>query len=391
MKDKTVDIKLMDEILDKTVAVVEESKEEIFEIAETMRTECDSLERQLEEIRKKAKDIMGEVENLEKLEEDSRRILLKVSKFIEKYCEEDIKGAYRAANLAQVKLTIKQREESDMIKYRNDLEIRLNRAKDVLKKADGLTSKIGVALEYLTGNIQEMHNTLGDFQQKRILGQRILLAQEDERKRVAREIHDGPAQTLSNMLIRLEVSCKLMDLDSAKARHELEELKTVAKASMKDIRKIIYNLRPMSLDDVGLLPSINRYVASFREETTIGVEIVVLSTIEVDDSLLKLTIFRLIQEALNNIRKHSKATNVKVVLEKNSEGMTLKITDDGIGFDVNALHEQHIVEGFGILSMRERTELLNGKFSILSNSREGTKITIFIPYKTEGDTSNGEN
>ncbi|MBN4069395.1 MAG: histidine kinase [Alkaliphilus sp.] len=382
MINKTIDINMMDEILNKTIATVEDSKEEIFEIAESMRTECDSLQSQLEEMKKKTKDIMLEVVVLEKEEKQSRQSLLKVSKFINKYCEEDIKEAYRKANLAQVKLTIKQREECDMIKHRNDLEIRLSRAGEVLKKADGLTSKIGVALEYLTGNIQDMHNTLGDFQQKRILGQRILLAQEDERKRVAREIHDGPAQTLSNMLIRLEVSCKLMDIDAVKAKRELEELKTIAKGSMKDIRKIIYNLRPMSLDDVGLIPSINRYITSFQQETKICVELIVLSQVEIDDSLLKLTIFRIIQESLNNIRKHSRATNVKIILEKNNAGLALNIRDDGIGFDVSLLGEQQNEdEGFGILSMRERAELLNGDFTILSNSKIGTKIRVFIPHK----------
>lgn len=382
MINKTIDINMMDEILNKTIATVEDSKQEIFEIAESMRTECNSLQSQLEEMRKKTKDIMLEVIVLEKEEKKSRRNLLKVSKFINKYCEEDIKSAYREANLAQVKLTIKQREESDMIKHRNDLEIRLNRAGEVLKKADGLTSKIGVALEYLTGNIQDMHNTLGDFQQKRILGQRILLAQEDERKRVAREIHDGPAQTLSNMLIRLEVSCKLMDIDIVKAKHELEELKTVAKGSMKDIRKIIYNLRPMSLDDVGLIPSINRYITSFQKETKICVELIVLSQIEIDDSLLKLTVFRIIQESLNNIRKHSRATKVKIILEKNNVGLALYIRDNGVGFDVGSLEkQQNEEEGFGILSMRERAELLNGDFTILSNLKTGTKIRVFIPHK----------
>lgn len=382
MINNKVDINKMDEILEKTISVVEDSKEEIFEIAERMRSECDSLEKQLEEIKKKTKDVILEVEMLIKEEKNSRRNLLKVSKYIDKYMEEDIKSAYKEASLAQVKLNIKQREESDIIRYRNDLEIRLSKTKVVLKKADGLTSKIGVALEYLTGSIQDIHSTIGDFQQKRILGQRILLAQEDERKRVAREIHDGPAQTLSNMLIRLDMSYKLIDIDSVKAKCELKELKNVAKDSMKDIRKIIYNLRPMSLDDVGLIPSINRYITSFQQETRIHVEFRVLSSVDIDGSLLKLTIFRLVLESLNNIRKHSRATDVKISLEKNFRGVAMNIRDNGIGFDVNTLDEQQNEEkGFGILSMKERVELLNGEFQILSNSKEGTKIVIFIPNK----------
>ena len=202
---------------------------------------------------------------------------------------------------------------------------------------------------------------------------------------MAREIHDGPAQSIANLLVRVELTEKLIDnKDIRKAKQELEELKTLIRLSMQDVRKIIYNLRPMSLDDLGLIPTLKKYIDKFISQTGILIEFDVLGSKKQLSNSYKVTIFRLIQEALNNIFKHSEACNAKVRLEYGAGDVNLNISDDGVGFDPSEIEE----DKYGLISMEERCSLLGGSINIKSKHNKGTIITILLPIK-RSDELNG--
>jgi len=129
--------------------------------------------------------------------------------------------------------------------------MRLKEAYKTVEKADNLISQIGISLSYLTGDLENVSLQIEDMKQKRLLGIRIIKAQEEERQRVAREIHDGPAQSMSNIVLKAEICERLVDSDPEKAKDELRTLKSVVRDTLRDVRKIIYDLRPMSLDDLG--------------------------------------------------------------------------------------------------------------------------------------------
>ncbi|KAB3529022.1 sensor histidine kinase [Alkaliphilus serpentinus] len=382
MVNGSYDIEEMNSILNKTVAAIEESKEAIFDIAENARKACNSIKKQLEETKQKMKTLLQEVELVEALEKNGRKRLLQVSKDFSKYSEEDIKKAYQQANELQIKLILKRQEENDLFRYRTELEMRFKQSEDTLKKAEELVSKIGVAMEYLTGNLQDLTTTLEDIQVKQNIGRRIIRAQEEERQRVARDIHDGPAQTFANVIIKAEICEKLMDIDKEKSKIELQVLRNILREGVKDIRKIIYNLRPMAIDDLGFIPMVQRYIEVFQKDTGIAVDFIILSQSQMEDQVKNLSIFRVIQESLNNIKKHSGAKNVKIKLEMNKKGISLYIIDDGIGFELNE-NEMEIRDdgGFGITNMKERVELLNGSLQIRSEVNKGTKINVNIPYE----------
>lgn len=370
----------LNEIIKNTVEIIDKSRNEIFGIAESARNECKLIEEQLEKSRAVTAELIKYVDRLEKLDKECRYQLMIVSKNIKEYSEEDVKVAYDKAKDLQVELRTKKAEEQLLVNSRNDLERRFKIAMDTAKKAEALVSKVGVAMGYLSGELQDLSIQLEDIKQKQYLGIKIIKAQEEERKRVARDIHDGPAQLIANLVIKTELCEKLIDMDKEKAKEELDSLKGFLRSSLSDVRKIIYDLRPMSLDDLGLVPTLQRYISNYVEESGILVEFLVLGKPKPLKSVIELAAFRIIQEALTNIKKHSDASDASIRVEFTNEQINLLVDDSGKGFDTSGLKTSKDEDsGYGLLSMKERVELLNGKFDLKSVIGKGTKIFVSLP------------
>ncbi len=383
---KSVDIKILNNVVEKTINAIESGKKEIFEISEKARDDCKEIEDQLLELQSKISYVIIDVDKLEVIEKNSRRHLLIVSKNFKIYSEQDIKDAYEKANALQIKLSLKRHEEKELINQRTNLEMRLKKSREVVERSESLASKVGVALGYLSGNLQGVFEQLENMQYRQSMGIKIIKAQEQERQRVSREIHDGPAQTMANIVLKAELCDRLIELDLNKAKNELYLLKEIVRDSLKDMRKIIYDLMPMSLDDLGLIPTIQRLILNFETETGINVELFTDKDNDINESIIQLTTFRIIQEALNNIKKHSKAQTVNIRLSIGDKRIYLKIIDDGIGFNVDEkIDSLDNKSGFGLYNIRERVDLLNGKIEIDSEIHKGTKIDVMIPLCEEED------
>lgn len=370
----------LNEIIKNTVEIIDKSKNEIFGIAENARNECRLVEEELEKSKVIAADLIRYVDRLEKMDRECRYQLMIVSKNIKDYKEEDVKIAYDKAKDLQVELRTKKAEEQLLIHNRSDLERRLKNARDTAKKAETLVSKVGVAMGYLSGELQDLSIQLEDIKQRQYLGIKIIKAQEEERKRVARDIHDGPAQLIANLVIKTELCEKLIDMDKEKAKEELGSLKGFLRSSLSDVRKIIYNLRPMSLDDLGLVPTLQRYISNYVEENRILVEFLVLGSPKPLKPVIELASFRIIQEALTNIKKHSGAKDATIRIEFTDEKINFLISDNGIGFNMSEVKaDKNEDSGYGLLSMKERVELLNGKFDLKAGIGKGTRIFVSLP------------
>ncbi|MDD4504487.1 MAG: sensor histidine kinase [Clostridiaceae bacterium] len=377
----------LNEIIKSTVEIIEKSRSEIFSIAESSRSECQLVEEELDKIRIITSDLISHVDRLEKLDKECRYQLMIVSKNIKEYNEEDVKRAYDKAKDLQVELITKKAEEQLLIQRRGDLERRLKIARDTANKAESLVSKVGVAMGYLNGELQDLSIQLEDIKQKQYLGIKIIRAQEDERKRVAREIHDGPAQLIANLVIKTELCEKLIDMDKEKAKEELVSLKGFLRSSLSDVRKIIYDLRPMSLDDLGLVPTLQRYISNYIEENNILVDFMVLGNQKALKPVVELAAFRIVQESLTNIKKHSGAGNANIRVEFTNDQVNLLISDDGKGFDKKKVWGAKEEDaGYGLLNMKERVELLNGKFDIKTAHGKGTRIfaSLSLDINEEG-------
>lgn len=307
------------------------------------------------------------------------------SKEYNKFSEEEIKEAYDLANEIRIELLLKREEEKNLIERRKELELRLKGAYEVYNKAERINKQISVASEYLMGNMDDIAVTMDELNKKHYLGIKIIEAQEEERLRLARDIHDGPAQSLANVIVKAELCEKLLDMDQERTKSELNNLKGVIRGTLKDVRKIIYDLRPMSLDDLGLIPTLERYIAIFEEDTGIKVTLKTYGSFSDLEFAVQIALFRITQEFLSNIRKHSKANATSIIIEKSLTKVNLSIIDDGIGFDTENYKSDNnfISSGFGLMNIKERVELLNGNFHISSSSNLGTKLSLFIPLNEE--------
>lgn len=385
-----IDVVRLDKIIKKAIEAINSSKTEIYEIADNARRDCKRLEAELKELQENVKVLISAVETIEEDLKESKRRLLLVNKNYSSYTQEDLKEAYEKADTLRVQLAVKREQEQQCIRRRNELEIRIKDSYKTIQKAESLITHVGAALGYLTGDLLEISVQLEDIQQRQLLGLKIIKAQEDERQRVARDIHDGPAQLMSNVVLKAEICERMIDVDLEKAKEELRNLKKIVRESLQDVRKIIYNLRPMSLDDLGLIPTLQRYLLTFQEDSGISVSFRTRGTCEDMKSVVSLTVFRIVQEAVNNIIKHADSKNVTIALETCEKDLRLVVHDDGKGFDIAKLkvRSDDMNSGFGLYSMQERVELLGGTFDISSEPGKGTRLNISIPFvQEEGGTN----
>jgi PAS domain S-box-containing protein len=225
---------------------------------------------------------------------------------------------------------------------------------------------------------KEMEKTLKKSQRDlRLLSSQLLRAQEDERKRIARELHDSIGQSLSAIKFGLENTLSRVECGAAETCGEfLKGLIPITQKAIEEVRKIGMDLRPSTLDDLGIVATIAWFCREFQSIYS-GVRIEKRIEVQEEDvpHPLKTTIYRVLQEALNNAAKHSQANLVSVALRKTDSGIELAIQDNGVGFDGRQeSHSGAMRRGVGLASMRERTELSGGSFFLESGRGQGTLV-----------------
>lgn len=376
-------LKKIDSILKTTLTAIESGKQQIFDISDGARSEVVKLKNELGELNAEAAEIVDQVDALEVKYRHSRNHLSMISKNFHTHSEADIKKAYEQANQHQIDLMLAREREQQIRKRRDELQIRQKNLGDTIEKADKFATQMGAVLGYLSGDLTNITDALETAQQKQLLAIKVIQSQEEERKRLARDIHDGPAQLLANVVLRAEICERLMGLDTIKAKEELTELKENARRSLVDVRKIIFDLRPMTLDDLGLVPTVRKYLEQFEERTGIRGELTVIGKVEDIDSTVVVAAFRIIQECLNNVEKHADATQVTIKLEFLKKDLNIVVTDNGVGFDVDVALKLQRADNFGLIGMFERVKLLEGRLQIDSSIGKGSRFYIQLPYELE--------
>ncbi len=382
MSEQLGRMKKIDDIIHKTINIMETGQKDIFDIAEQAHNETEDTLKKLETLREEVLIVIEEVERLRKAEKSARYRLLIVSRDFHSNTEADIKKAYERAEELKVELTIKEQEEIRIREERDRLEHKYKDQKKLVKKAENVVTHMGAVLDYLRAGAIGINGLAEDVRKKQYLGYRIIRATEEERSRLVREIHDVPIQAMVNMGIRLELCMKVLDKDINKARNYIKELKEQVNSNIQDLRKIIYNLRPMSLDDLGLIATIEKLLTDFEKDSGIKTSFRLIGRVGEIKGLVQIALFRIVQEALSNIKRHSKATNVTVKFEYLEQSISLLIMDNGIGFDIkeNDVWEEDD-RRFGLVGMRERVELLQGYMEVNSGKGQGTSIFVRVPLK----------
>lgn len=375
----------IDRVIHNAISVMEDSKMQVFEICEAARRELQSLNQELELVLAETTSTIDKVDQLERDYRLARIRLTEVSRDFVRYSEQDIKSAYEKATQLQLDLMVYREKEHYLKTRRDDLQKRARNVEQSIERADTINLQMTVVLDYLSGDLNQVTRILESAKNRQMIGLKIILAQEDERKRIAREIHDGPAQSLANLVLRTEIAERLLDTgDLQVVRNELTDLKSQIRYGLEEIRKIIFNLRPMALDDLGLVPTLRKFVQDFEERTRIRAVFETAGKEKRLPSAMEAAMFRLVQEAFNNALKHAQATYMSLEIAFKEETVVLVVEDNGVGFNPDAVVAKARYDSrFGIIGMKERVELMQGKIDIKSAKGQGTKLNIEVPIKAD--------
>ncbi|TWT04893.1 sensor histidine kinase [Planomicrobium sp. CPCC 101079] len=371
--------KALDSIFDHLIATMEQSKQEIFSISEQSRQSYEEMKDQLEEVRTNISRVIKAGDLLEEKTRTARRRLAEVSRSFGSFTENQVKQAYEQANDLQIQLALNRSEEKQHRKKRDGLQRRLQTLLQTIERAERLVNQVNVATNYLTSDLEDVGEAIDNTKLKQDYSLRIIEAQEDERKRLSREIHDGPAQMMANVLLRSDlIERTYREKGSEAAFREISSLKEMVRDALTEVRRIIYDLRPMALDDLGLVPTLKKYLETIEDYNqnikisfqSNGMEVRLPANHET-------SIFRLVQEATSNAIRHGKATKIEVKVEWLKDQVTIVVKDNGSGFDQSIVKNQ----SFGLIGMKERIDLIEGDFFINSSPGNGTVLMFQIPFK----------
>ena len=385
MTNRILSTKVLEDILKETISALEDGRSQIFEVAEAAREECNRTEAILKEVRLQTQQAILTVEQVEKEYAQIRFRLYTVNKDFQDYGEETKKEIYEEAVHLREELTVAKEREKILRERRDNLEQTFVRLQEIALKAERLVSQVGVALNYLSNSVHEVNDQIEQMQVREHMGQEILRVQEIERKRMAGALHDGPVQDLANLVVQLELHERLyLEEGLPEAQANFASLKTIARGCMGEMRRIIYDLNPMTLDDLGLVPTVKNVLDDLTTQTGIETRFRLLGKEARQDSQIEVGLFRIIQESVNNSRKHASPRKIEVTVEFLPHQINAEISDDGVGFDLKKVEEKLRCGGhYGLVSMQNRVHLLNGKLSIQSSSGLGTKVLVQIPLNGE--------
>ncbi len=294
---------------------------------------------------------------------------------IETIPRQDIRTKYDEAIEARFRLTTMRGQLEKFVSTRDQLEQEQTLLRDMLQRLQGvdiLPASSGTAADDGKDGKGGTMNIV-----------RIIEAQEEERQRLARQMHDGPAQSLTNFILQAEICQRLFDRNPARAAEELDNLKSVASVTFQKVRDFIFDLRPMMLDDLGVVPTVRRYVDSFREKNDIEVKLDIFGDERRLATHREVMIFRGIQELMALARDYANPTQIDIRLDIGTTVIKIAVEDNGRGFDAEAAlggeesYQDPRVQT--MITLKEKYELVRGSVAITSSEADGTSVKLELP------------
>jgi len=352
--------------------VSEEVQDRVQEFLEACTAENEQITKELKEVDMLIRQQTSEVDKMAQQNVEITNRLRQIENNIDTVPREDIQNTYNAAQSAQGRLYT----------MRNQLEI-LETKRDTKKEYQAMLNRIIGLLSQLDSGAESGVPGAGnvEFTPAQSMVVRIIEAQETEKEKLARQMHDGPAQRLTNLILQAEICQRLFKRDPARAEEELENLKTAVNTTFQRTRTFIADLRPMMLDDLGLVPALRQYMGAWSDKTGIPAEFSFSGREQTRlASYNEVTIFRAVQEFMNNAAAHANPSRLTISLNLDGNVAQAIIEDDGVGFDVDeAIAASEAQKTIGISTMMERVQMLGGTLNIESVFGRGTKVVIEIP------------
>jgi two-component system sensor histidine kinase DegS len=340
-----------------------ETKQEVdawTALKEHIQTELDQSRRELKEIALMLEQSQLDVNKLAQRNASITAHMQQMQSQFDTLPRPDIRNTYESALEAQQRLFVMRGQLEKLQSDRVHLSRYVTLMENVIQTIEGGGSAGAGMGGGTTAHTVEM----------------MIQAQESERQRLSRQMHDGPAQALSNFILQTEIAMRLFDVDQKKAREELENLKVSATGTFRKVRDFIFELRPMMLDDLGLIPTLKRYVDAWKDQAGIEARLMVTGKERRLEPYEEVMVFRAVQELLNNTARHSAASSVKVQVDMGDTLTKVTVDDDGKGFDADGAGEKR---GMGLKVIRDRVEMLGGLMEVDSVVGQGTRVTFQLP------------
>jgi two-component system sensor histidine kinase DegS len=338
-----------------------ESSEQFLEES---RREYEQTQRELKEVDLLIQQTTAEVEHLAQRNTQVTNRLRQIEATLDSAPREDIREAYTAVLDTQQRLFTMQGQLEKLQSNQRSLARYLDLLRSMLEVAD--------QAEYEPQASEE-----GEPAQPLVV--RIIEAQERERQRLSRQMHDGPAQSLTNLILQAEICERLFDTQPERARAELANLTGAVASTFQKVKGFILNLRPMMLDDLGVVPTLRRYVDSFSDNSGVLTHLTVTGKERRMASHKEVTIFRIVQELLNNAVDYGHASSIQINLDIGDELARVSVEDNGSGFELSDTLTSPDADRLGLATMRERVEMLGGQIRFDSGLGRGTKVSFELP------------
>lgn len=330
------------------------------ELTDELRRDIKQKQRELQEISMLVEQSQLEVNKLAQRNATATSKIQQIHGYFDSIPREDIRTTYDSALDAQQRLFVMRGQLEKLQSNQNHLQQHLNQLEIIIETFDGVPA---------SSTSSQQTSAFGTVEA-------IIQAQEAERQRLSRQMHDGPAQALSNFILQTEIAIRLFDVNQDQAREELENLKQSATTTFKKVRDFIFELRPMMLDDLGLVPTLKRYVEAVKEQSSADVRLAVTGVERRLESYIEVMIFRAIQELMGNAVRHSQANKINVHIDITDNSVKVGVEDNGKGFDIDTMLES---TGMGVKVIKERAEMLGGHIELDSTLGQGSNISFQIP------------
>jgi len=339
------------------------------QVLEQVKQDWEQSHTELKEVEILIRQSSAEVEKLAHRNTQVANKIHQMQGILETIPRQDIMEVHTAAQEAQMRLFMMRGQMDQLQRKQQYLDRHIAMLHQVLEAA----GKAGIGGNTIGVGSQEAPREVTGIV-------RVINAQESERQHLARRMHDGPAQSLTNLILQAEICERLFDKDPVRARTELTNLKESVNATFQKVREFIFDLRPMMLDDLGLNATLKRYVQDFQAKSSLACNLTATGREQRLPMHTEVTVFRVIQGLLSNVHQHANATNVNIILDLTTDSLNASVEDDGCGFDLaDAMANARQRKAVGIVTMMDQVKMMGGEIHFDSSPGRGTKVQLHLP------------
>jgi len=374
--------KILENLMNQIIESILTQNINIYEFYEQILTEVDQIKIELKDIKKQLKTVIPNVDNMQKKGRLLQNELAEASKRFHEGKQEDL-----YLRIREEKEYLKtERDKEDRLRHRRDeLEMKLKRFHSMEIMAKGMVTAIGSVATFLRNTSAYLTANLINMKDELDVNVKIIHAHEAERHRISRELHDTVAQDLASLLFEVSICQRAVEKEMKEdAISGLGKIREGIQGGIKGVRQAIFDMRPMAIDDLGLVEAIMELARTVAERYSIKVTSDLIGDSEFVRGILpsykEMAVYRIVQETFNNIARHSEAKRANMVIAITKQNLTISIKDDGLGFDAKeALGEEDAgSKHYGLLGMVERAKQIGGELTINSEPGKGTTTRVRI-------------